>query len=58
MGDWNSVVGEGVEEKVTGEYGLGTRNERGERLIEFCNKFQLVIANTLFKNHKKRRYTW
>ena len=58
MGDWNAVVGEGAEDRVAGRYGLGSRNERGDRLLEFCNKYQLVIANTMFRNHKRRRYTW
>ena len=34
------------------------RNETGQRLIEFCQENVLVIANTLFQQHKKRLYTW
>ena len=34
------------------------RNEAGQRLIEFCQDNALVIANTLFQQHKKRLYTW
>ena len=41
-----------------GEHGLGNRNERGERLIEFCSKYSLVLANTLFQHHPRRIYTW
>lgn len=55
MGNWNAVVGEKEVDKVAGKFGLGRRNERGDKLI--INKHNLVIANTLF-NHHKRRYTW
>ena len=42
----------------TGKFGLGIRNEAGQRLIEFCQENALVIANTLFQQHKRRLYTW
>jgi len=41
-----------------GKFGLGIRNEAGERLIEFCQENALVVANTLFQQHKRRLYTW
>ena len=34
------------------------QNEAGQRLIEFCQENTLVIANTLFQQHKRRLYTW
>ena len=43
---------------VTGKFGLGIWNEAGQRLIEFCQANALVIANTLFRQHKRRLYTW
>ena len=43
---------------VTGEFGLGIWNEAGQRLIEFFPENTLVIANTLFQQHKGRPYTW
>ena len=46
MGDFNAVVGEGKEDRVVGKFGLGKRNDRGERLIEFCKSQNLVITNT------------
>ena len=42
---------------VTGKFGLGVQNEVGQRLIEFCQENALVIANTLFQQHKRRLYT-
>ncbi|GFS19811.1 endonuclease-reverse transcriptase [Elysia marginata] len=41
-----------------GEYGIGTRNEAGERLVEFCLENNLFVANTMFQNHRRRLYTW
>ena len=38
--------------------GLGIRNEAGQRFTEFCQENAVVIANTLFQQHKRRRYTW
>ncbi|XP_050421358.1 uncharacterized protein LOC126833839 [Adelges cooleyi] len=58
MGDWNAIVGENTDGREVGKYGLGTRNERGDRLVEFCRQHDLVITNTLFMNHKRRRYTY
>ena len=40
------------------DFGVGVRNEGGERMIQFCAKYNLVIGNTQFKNHYRRRYTW
>ena len=34
------------------------QNEAGQRLIEFCQGNALVIANTLFQQHKRRLFTW
>ena len=38
---------------ITGKFGLGMRNEAGQRLIEICQENALVIANTLFNNTKE-----
>ena len=43
---------------VTGKFGLGMWNGAGPRLTEFCQENALVIANTLFQQHKRRLYTW
>ena len=56
--DWNAKVGSQETPGVTGKFGLGMRNEEGQRLIEFCQENALVIANTLFQQHKRRLYTW
>ena len=58
IGDWNAKVGSQKTPRVTGKFGLGMRNEAGQTLIEFCQENVLVIANTLFQQHKRRLYTW
>ena len=54
IGDWNAEVGSQETPGVTGKFGLGVRNEAGQRLIEFCQKNALIIQNTLFQQHKRR----
>ena len=56
--DWNAKAGSQETPRITGKFGLGVRNEAGQRLIEFCQENTLVIANTLFQQHKRRLYTW
>ena len=58
IGDWNAKEGSQETPGVTGKFGLKIRNEAGQRLIEFCQENALVIANTLFQQHKRRLYTW
>ena len=58
IGNWNANVGSQETPEVTGKFGLGIRKEAGKRLIEFCQEITLVIANTLFQQHKRRLYTW
>ena len=58
MGDFNARVGSGELGKAVGKYGLGSRDERGERLIQFCLKNNLTVTNTWFNHHPRRLYTW
>ena len=53
-GIWNAKVGSQETPGLTGKFGLGVQNEAGKRLIEFCQENTLVIANTLFQQHKRR----
>ena len=53
IGDWNAKVGSQETPGVTGKFGLGMRNEAGQRLVEFCQENALVIANTLFQQHRE-----
>ena len=54
IGDWNAKVGSQETPGITGKFGLGVQNEAWQRLIEFCQKNALVIANTLFQQHKRK----
>ena len=58
IGDWNAKGGSQEISGVTGKFGLGIQNEAGQRLTEFCQQNALVIANTLFQQHKRWLYTW
>ena len=58
VGDWNLKVGRQEIPGVTGKFGLGMHNEARQSLIEFCEENALVIANTLFQQHKRRFDTW
>ena len=57
IGEWKAKVGSQEILGVTGKFGLGVQNEAGQRLIEFCQENALIIANTLFQQHKRRLYT-
>ena len=52
IGDWNAKVGSQETPGVTGKFDLAMQNEAGQKLIEFCQENALVIANTLFQQHK------
>ena len=55
---WNEKVGSQETPGVTGKFGLGIQDEAGQKLIEFCQENALVIANTVFQQHKRKLYTW
>ena len=58
IGDWNAKLGSQEIPEVIGKFGLGVQNEAGQRITEFCQENILVIANTLFQQHKRKLYTW
>ena len=55
---WNGRGGSQEISGVIGKFGLGVQNEAGQSLIEICQENTLVIANTLFQQHKRRLYSW
>ena len=58
MGDFNSKVGKGKNDTTIGTFGIGERNERGERLAEWCKEQKLAVMSTWFENHPRRCWTW
>ena len=56
--DWNTKVGSQETPGITSKFGLQVQNEAEQRLIALCQENALVIANTLFQQHKRRFYTW
>jgi hypothetical protein len=58
MGDWNSLVGYKAHHYIVEPYELGRRNQRGQMLIDFCERNGLVITNTGLKKPERRLYTW
>lgn len=58
LGDFNAKIGKNATKEISGHYGLGERNARGERLIQFCAEHHLSAVNTFFKQHPRRLYTW
>ena len=53
LGDWNAKLGSQEIPEIAGKFGLRVQNESGQRLTEFCRENTLVIANTLFQQHKR-----
>ena len=58
IGDWDAKVGSQEIPGLISKLGLGVQDEAGQRLIEFCQEIALVIADTLFQQHKRQLYTW
>lgn len=61
QGDWNAKIGYKEStgwEGTIGDFGVGTRNERGILLLEFAKRYHLVVANTLHNHKLSRRITW
>ena len=58
MGDLNAKVGQGSSGSVVGDFGLGERNERGDKWVEWCESWEQVITNTWFRHHNRFLYTW
>ena len=58
MGDLNAKVGKDKYEDIVGSHGMGERNERGDKWIEWCKETNLVILNTWFQQHPRRLWTW
>ena len=58
IGDLNAKVGSQEILGLIGKFGLGVQKKVGQRLTEFCQENTLVIANTLFQQHKRWLYTW
>ncbi|GFN80601.1 craniofacial development protein 2-like [Plakobranchus ocellatus] len=58
MGDFNAKVEDERPEDVVGPSGIGTVNERGSRVIEWCQINDFTITNTWYQNHPRRQWTW
>ena len=58
MDDLNAKIGRGRSGNIVGDFGLGERNERGDRLVEWCSGWDQVVLNTFFRHPPRHLYTW
>ena len=58
LGDFNTEVVREKQGKTVGPHGLGTRNERAERLVDWCKEKTLLFMSTWFETHPRHRHTW
>ncbi|GFO02811.1 retrovirus-related pol polyprotein from type-1 retrotransposable element r2 [Plakobranchus ocellatus] len=58
MGDFNAKVGTEKVDDIVGKHRLGIRNEQGEKLIEWCQTNNIIVGNTWFQQHPRRKWTW
>lgn len=59
LGDFNAKIGtQQHNERAIGRFGFGSRNERGERLADFCNNHRLLVLNSFFRKSPQRKWTW
>ena len=59
--DYNAKIGKETtpeEKEIKGPHCLGSRNDRGQMLLDFCFENQMVVGNSLFKQHPRRLFTW
>lgn len=58
MADFNAKVGNGYKTDCVGNFGLETRNERGETLVQFCQEKGVIVTNIFYSLPERRLYTW
>ena len=61
LGDFNAKIGKETaqdEKETKGTHCLGSRNDRGQMLLDFCLENKLVVGNSLFQQHPRRLFTW
>ena len=60
LGDFNARVGRDFEAwpNCLGKFNVGKVNENGQRLLEFCTRFNLCVANSFFKTKPQHKVSW
>ncbi|KAK6749652.1 hypothetical protein RB195_001952 [Necator americanus] len=59
FGDFNAKLGKAIEEiNRIGRFGLGDRNENGNRLARLLSAARLFHGNPVFMKKDHRRWTW
>ena len=59
-GDFNAKTGREWDRypQNIGRYGKGDINSNGKELLEFCNRQNLILTNTLFRHKMAHRSIW
>src|SRR3989442_12755349 len=58
MGNFNGKVGDNREEDTIGPFGVGVRNDNGEREVNFCKRHNVFATNIWFQQKKSSQHTW